>query len=52
MSKVMVICVPTPTAETMSNPSALRFMFGRPMPAPKPMLRTSLVAVDQPSVLA
>ena len=48
----MVICVPTPTAETMSNPSALRFMFGRPMPAPKPMLRTSLVAVDQPSVIA
>ena len=50
--KIMVISVPTPTSDLMSNSSALRFMLGNPMPAPKPMLRTSLDAVDQPSVMA
>ena len=48
----MRICVPTPTVDWMSNSSALRFMLGRPMPAPKPMLRTDSGAVDHPSRMA
>ncbi len=44
--------VPSPTREETRRRSLLRWMFGRPMPAPKPSARASEVAVEKPSFIA
>lgn len=48
----MVIVVPCPTTVSICISSEYRFIFGSPIPAPKPRERTSSRAVENPSCMA